>query len=92
MFDMAYLKKLCLLYVPDLEEYAASERKLYFDVRELPFPAIPDNDALEHAIQSFDPAQYKAQLDAFLQKIGSYEQGTACRQIYENILRSNGQS
>ncbi|WP_431800768.1 CDP-glycerol glycerophosphotransferase family protein [Halobacillus andaensis] len=46
MFDYAITKRPCFLYVPDLEEYMKKDRKLYFNVEELPFVKAASNHEL----------------------------------------------
>jgi CDP-glycerol glycerophosphotransferase len=87
MFDYAYLKKLCILYVSDLEQYKSSERSLYFDIEKLPFLISKDNDSLENQIMSFDENIYANRIENFIKQIGSYENGDACEQIYNKVFK-----
>lgn len=86
MFDYAYLKKPCFLYVSDLEEYIKKERKLYFEIEKLPFIVAKNNDELNDKILNFNDEKYKIEIENFMKKIGSYETGNACKNIYEEIL------
>lgn len=88
MFDVAYLEKPCILYASDLDAYISKERKLYFDIGKLPFPVVRNNDALEQCIQKFDAEKYRREIHAFLERIGSFESGTACERIVNDILLS----
>ncbi len=85
MFDMAYLNKLCILYVSDLENYIATERRLYYDIEKLPFLITKNNDELEKVLKELDMEYYQKRLDDFMEKIGSFETGNACERIC-NIL------
>ena len=87
MFDMAIARKPCVLYVPDLDEYVAKERGLYFDLEDLPFPLARTMDELKEAIRGFDRERYLEKVDAFLEKIGSFEDGNAARRVCEFICR-----
>ena len=81
MFDMAVAGKPCLLYAPDLEEYTARERGLYFEIRELPFPLCRDMDELCRVVTGFDESGYRIAVEQFLADIGSYEDGQAAARV-----------
>ena len=85
MFDMAVAGKKCALYVPDLENYMASERGLYFDIQSLPFPKAKDMDGLCRCVTDF--AGYEQRCQAFLREIGSFEDGNAAQAVAERIER-----
>lgn len=85
MFDMAFAKKPCFLYVSDLEKYISNERGLYFDILKLPFPVAKTNEELLALINGFDTLIYKKSVSEFLSKIGSYERGDACQKILKYI-------
>ena len=92
MFDMMYMKKPCLLYMPDFEEYTERERALYFNIKELPFLKAYTEDALFDAVKNFDDDKYQQDIESFLGTIGSFENGTACRAIAELISRKREKS
>ena len=81
MFDFAYLKRQCILLVPDLDSYLANERKLYFDIKELPFGIAYSGDDVAALIESYDDNEYKRSLTKFMDSIGSYECGKASERI-----------
>ena len=85
MFDCAFIHKPCILYMPDYEEYTSKERGLYFDIKELPFPKAYTLDELKECIRNFDKTEYNSKIDAFLDRIGSYEDGHACERISKII-------
>ena len=85
MFDFTITKRPCFLYVPDLEEYQSKDRKLYFNVKELPFKIAKSNDELIDKIVNFSNEEYNKSLELFLNKIGSYENGKASQKIAELI-------
>ena len=85
MFDCAFIHKPCILYMPDYEEYTSKERGLYFDIKELPFPKAYTLDELTECIKNFDKSEYDRKIDAFLERIGSYEDGHACERISKII-------
>lgn len=85
MFDMAFMEKLCVLYASDLELYIEQERNLYFDIHSLPFPLAKTNIELIDIINNFDDLEYKSKLLGFMDKIGTFEKGCACKQILKYI-------
>ena len=85
MFDCAFLHKPCVLYVPDYEEYLQKERGLYFHLEELPFPVVFNYEKLTEILLCFDIENYKKNVSEFLLKIGSYEDGNACKRIVSLI-------
>ena len=85
MFDMAFAKKPCFLYVSDLEQYISNERGLYFDITKLPFPMAKTNEELLTLIKGFDKLIYNQSISEFLSEVGSYEHGNACQQILKYI-------
>lgn len=88
MFDMAIARKPCILFAPDIRTYLKSERGLYFNPEELPFPMATDNERLVDAILDFDEEAYFEGIDRFLKTVGSYEDGNACRNIVEHIEKN----
>lgn len=88
MFDIAIARKKCILYIPDLKEYLENERGLYFNIKELPFPIAENMEELEEILKSFDWKIYFEKLDAFMRKIGSYEDGHATERICEFITKN----
>lgn len=85
MFDMAISGKPCILYVPDIEEYTANERKLYFNLNELPFPVALNMDDLYEKIKCFDFEGYQRQVQEFLDSVGNYEDGQATERVAKYI-------
>lgn len=86
MFDMMYIKKPCILYMPDFEDYTEKERALYFNIKELPFLKAYTEAEIFDAIENFDEKKYEADTVSFLEKIGSFENGTACKTIADLIV------
>lgn len=87
MFDMMYMRKPCLLYMPDFEEYTKKERDLYFNIKELPFIKAYTEDEMFSVIENFDKEQYGTETDRFLETIGSFENGEACKAIAGLIIK-----
>lgn len=85
IFDFSITKRPCFLYVPDLEEYTSSDRKLYFDIKELPFISASTNHNLFEKINDFEVDDYQKDLEEFLHHIGSYEKGMANQYLLSRI-------
>lgn len=85
MFDFSLSEKPCFLYVPDLDEYTNADRKLYFDIKALPFISVKNNIELKAAIEDFDLYKYKKNLKDFSKKIGSFEKGKCCEELVKHI-------
>ena len=85
MFDFGLTKRPCFLYVPDLDEYTNQDRKLYFDIEQLPFINTKSSINLVEKIRDFDKEIYNKELDRFLDSIGSFEHGDACKKLVDRI-------
>ena len=85
IFDFALTERPCFLYVPDLKEYIKNDRKLYFNIKELPFINSSSNDELIDSINNFDDKKYKSKLKDFYNKIGNFEDGKACENLAKKI-------
>lgn len=85
IFDYSITGKPCFLYIPDVQEYIKSERKLYFDIMELPFISATTNDDLFEEIAQFNMEDYQNKLNDFSHNIGSYEEGKASEYLLERI-------
>lgn len=86
IFDFLVTSRPCFLFTPDLEEYLEKERNLYFSLDELPFPIITNNDAIEQVFACFDENDYREKASRFLRRVGSYETGHACENVYQAII------
>lgn len=85
IFDFAITKRPCFLYVPDLKKYISQDRKLYFDMMELPFISATSNKDLFEKIEGFHDEQYQQNAAKFLKKVGSYEGGNANNYLMKRI-------
>lgn len=89
MFDFMLTKRPAFLYVPDLENYLKNDRKLYFDIKSLPFPICRNNDSLEKAITNCDLEQFKLRVEYFNRMVESFEDGHASERVIkylENLI------
>lgn len=83
MFDFAHTKRPCFLYTPDLENYINNDRKLYFDIKKLPFGNFKKQDEMFKCISDFSEVECVQRVDNFMDEIGSFDDGNACRRIYQ---------
>lgn len=86
MFDYMCLERPCFLYIPDYQEYISNDRKLYFDINELPFETAVTKDELNSKISNFDFECYSRKLNEFLDEIGSFDDGHACERVFNEIV------
>lgn len=85
IFDFVFTERPCFLYVPDLDKYIKSDRRLYFDINELPFISVKNNNEFVKEIDSFNQIKYKKNLAKFNSKIGSFENGQCCKELEKKI-------
>ncbi len=85
-FDFALSSKPCWLYVEDFDEYSKNDRNVIIDIDKIGFDMCRNKDALINAIESFNKAEYNAKIRKMLNDFGSFENGTACRQVSEKII------
>lgn len=81
IWDFSFTGKPCLLYTPDLEEYEKM-RGFDKDIHSWGFPVCKNNTELQNGILTFDEKQFKRNMDKHHKCLGSFENGTACKQIY----------
>lgn len=85
MFDYAVTRRPCFLYTPDLEDYTTNDRKLYFQMEELPFRSFVRQSELFEYIRTYSVEEYKKSVEQFLDAIGSFDDGQASERIYKMI-------
>lgn len=86
MFEAGMIEKTVFLYATDIEEYK-KDRELYFEMNELPFILVENNDEFIKAIGSFDKEAYIDNLRCFNKKMNYFENGKASEVIAERIVR-----
>lgn len=84
IFDYAILRRPCMLYTPDLEQY---DRGFYYNPLDLPFPLARNNAQFIEMIKNFDSDTYLCHLNTFLDdKIVLNETGIAAKSLAEWIV------
>ena len=79
IFDFLLTVRPGFLFVPDLEHYDQLE--------ETPFPIAHTNEELIHNIENFNQEKYSMQVEDFLKKKGSVEDGEASVRVC-NLIES----
>ncbi|AEV35460.1 teichoic acid biosynthesis protein [Pseudovibrio sp. FO-BEG1] len=84
IFDFLLTKRPCFFH---LEEQMRENLKgtLYFDFFETPIPTSFNSDALVDNIKKFDEKHFLAEVDAFLDDAGSFEDGRAAEHASDII-------
>ena len=90
VWDYSFLKKICVLYVPDKEEYI-SETGFYVGMEEWPFYEAKNINELSECIKKLiddknhnDP--YWKRLNDHLKRLCSYETGHAAESVAKKIM------
>ena len=84
MWDFGLTKKPCFIYANDIEEYSL-KRGFYVNPSEWPFPIATTSQELINNITTFDEQKYHLNLKRHFEKLGSYETGTACKQVLNHL-------
>lgn len=84
IYDATIMKKLVLLYAPDLDDYKANRglKQIYFD---LPTRICQTSDDLCNYIDEIDVGQYHAELRRFLDSIKVFDDGHASERVVKRI-------
>ncbi|WP_066067728.1 CDP-glycerol glycerophosphotransferase family protein [Neobacillus soli] len=90
MFSFLLTKKPCFLYVPDLKSYIENDRRLYFDIKELPFTSAITNEEIKRNIREFSFEGYEEGVSKMLKIINSFEDGNACEKLLNKIEKEIG--
>ena len=84
MWDFALLKRPCLLYVPDLEQYDG-ERGFFTRIEDWPGLICHTAQELYETAASYNEAVCTKKAEEHLKLLGSYETGTATAQVCDRI-------
>lgn len=88
MFDYLFMKRPCFIFARDLDSYTQNDRGLYFKISELPFSVSTDDEELCRQVAAFDREKAIARYEAFIENVGSFEDGRASEKITNIILNS----
>ena len=88
-FDYAGLRRPMLFYTYDIDKYRDILRGFYFDMEAtVPGPLLYTSEEVADAILKIDEvsARFKDRYDAFYERFCSWEDGNACRNIYDAVF------
>lgn len=84
IYDAAIMRKIVLLYAPDLENYKDSRglKPVYFD---FPTKINQSNEELLDYLSHFDMNSYQRNLEDFLSEIKIFDDGNASKRVVDRI-------
>lgn len=85
IWDFSLTKKPCFLFCPDLEYYLNEDRGVYTPIETWPGILCKSNEELGQEVLHFDEAEYVKKVEKHHADLGSYETGTACKQVCDRI-------
>ena len=85
MWDFSLQRKPVFLYQSDAKEYE-NNRGFYAPVSEWPYPQAHTQDELIELIEHFDNEAYLRELNLFLEKYGSCDDGHASERVVKRIM------
>lgn len=91
MWDFSLQRKPVFLYQKDLDEYIR-DRGFYSDIEEWPYIKARTNEELSEKILGFDNDKYATELNQFLEKYGTFDDGHACKKAVEHIFQTLGRN
>ena len=86
MFDLMLMNKPVFIFAKDFKEYIENERKLCFDIHQLPFMFAENEDQLIFNIQSFDSQKNIENIASFKDKNGVIDDGNASLRLCNKII------
>jgi CDP-glycerol glycerophosphotransferase len=84
IYDMAIMRKIILLYAPDLDDYKNNRglKPIYFN---LPSRINQSNDELLEYISDLDLVAYQKRLEKFVSTIRIFDDGNASKRVVDRI-------
>lgn len=90
MWDFIITDRPCICYAPDYDHYCKDDRGLTRAGYEMPYPLARNNEELALILEQLDMRAQIQKQQYHQKKMGSYEKGTACRQVAELVCRLCG--
>lgn len=84
VWDYAFLKRPCFLFVPDKEEYMQNTG-FYVSVDQWPFLQAESMEELLRKIDEYEPEKAEILVEKHLKELGSYERGECCHKVADKI-------
>lgn len=85
MWDVSYAKKPCFVFAYGLEEFYKTWA-FFMPIERWPFPVSKTMEELKQAIINFDNEAYLKNVQKHYQEMGSFETGTACKQVAQYLI------
>ena len=85
VWDYSFTYRPCFLFTPDLEEYKKNTG-FNIPIEEWGFPICKTNEELRKQIEFFDENKFKQAMIRHHENLGSYEKGTATKEVAKIIL------
>lgn len=85
MWDFSLQRKPVFLYQPDRCQYE-KQHGFYSSISEWPYPKSQNQEELENIIKRFDEKIYQRELNVFLDKYGSCDDGHATERVVRRVL------
>lgn len=85
MFNGLEANKKVILFAKDVDEYLQSDRELYFNFHELPFPLATNEQELCDIITNYSESKYRNLADDFKDFIGFYNSANSTNLVSQYI-------
>lgn len=85
MFEFSAIHRKVFLFMKDLSQYLKTEREMYFNIMDLPFPIAQNEEELLKHILEFDEEQYNNNIQRFLSDIAYFPLGNASKEVVQYI-------
>ena len=89
MWDFSITRRPIIMYIDDFDKYE-NDRSVYDYFYELPYYKAKNMEEMIEVIRNYNAKEYINKVDAFFRKCNSYENGNACKKLYEYIEINNG--
>lgn len=81
MWDFLLVGKPCIVYAPDYGRYCQNDRGLTEAGRDMPYPVTANMEELTEVIKKYNTDSEREKNKRHLEKMGSYDKGTALKKI-----------
>ncbi len=85
MFDYAYSRRPCFLFLPDMDSYDRGYYKDIYDI--IPFDSFSNDENMGKTILSFNKEEYEDKIRRFFMFVGSRENGNASENVFGQLQR-----
>lgn len=87
IFESALMKQPGFLFIEDEKEYVLDRGTLMFETDRMPFPKACNMKELLDRIEKFDFSSYQCLVEAFMNELGSFEDGNASGRVVDFMER-----